>query len=390
MTVFPQITFPDGEVRSVPRSLKAQTLVDWVMNPTTQPPWIPANLWEQLGDSGQSTVRDGILTALGARQMEWDDWQREVCNNQRQGEATLDEWLTILEGGRNMWSLRAERIYKQPSQNVSGGYVGWMGDKDILLWTGQIRTNPAEAKYKTWYEVRLYKFRKELRGWYKADLLTDYIFPGLENDPDNGDNADKIFDLSIPMVRHPADQAIEDAKTAKRNAWQYLELHPVTGKKMIHHNLCGEFCAATLLGMDVLPMLSEWMKRYARAKNLLTVDTGTGLPDLLSMLAIAGKTGQTFQYSSSISQISPFMLRQTLRNGQKAIIGLGITSKGKVSPAGKIRHWVVLEDVEPVGTGGWVRLYNPFFNQEEVYSYRDFLGSMGNFGIGMWVDHSMT
>jgi hypothetical protein len=386
--VFPAIALPDGDIPSVPRSLKAQTLVEWVSNPVDPPSWIPANIWQQLDAPAQEALHDDILAGLQNRQLEWEDWQRYICSCERQAEATLDEWLVTLEGGRNMWSIRAERIYKQPSQNVSDGYIGWMGDKDILLWTGLVRCNPAESKYKTWYEVRLYKFRKELRGWYKADLLTDYLFPGVDNDPSDPSNAGNIFDLSQSLIRHPADQAITDAQTAKRNAWQYIDVKPVTGRKFIHHNLCGEFCVAAVLGSDILPLLSEWLKRYPRANNILNQDIGTGLPDLLSLLAIGGKQGQTFQYSSGVSQISPASLRQILQGGQKAIIGVGITSKGVLSPQGKIRHWVVLEDVEPVGSSGWMRVYNPFFNQEEVYSYRDFLGSMGNFGIGLWVEHA--
>ena len=38
---------------------------------------------------------------------------------------------------------------------------------------------------------------------------------------------------------------------------------------------------------------------------------------------------------------------------------------------------VVVEDVLPVGNSGWVRIYNPFNNCEEVYPYDVFLASGG-------------
>jgi hypothetical protein len=46
---------------------------------------------------------------------------------------------------------------------------------------------------------------------------------------------------------------------------------------------------------------------------------------------------------------------------------------------------VVLEDVLPVGNNGWVRVYNPFQNREEVYDYNTFMASAGT-GTGLWLD----
>jgi hypothetical protein len=39
-----------------------------------------------------------------------------------------------------------------------------------------------------------------------------------------------------------------------------------------------------------------------------------------------------------------------------------------------------------MGNGGWVRVYNPFFNQEEVYPYRNLFDTSAASNLGLWVD----
>jgi hypothetical protein len=386
--VFPTLDLPGAEGQappSVPRWLKAQELAGWLAAPGAKPGWISDNLWEDLGAAGQNTLANDILSAVQARQGEWDSWWAEIGQNGRQDEATLDEWLIILEGGRNAWAIRPERIFKGAS--TKEGHVGWLGENDILLWTGHVRRNDAETKYKTWHEVRLYKYRRSLGGWFKADLLEEYIFPSEENDPSINKNAEKVFDLSIPMLRIPADPEFDEALAAGARGAQYLLIKEITGRNRRNYNLCGEICVAALAGVNVVPLLKQWSDSSSRAKKILEKDHGTGLQDLLSMLALYGRTGEMFQYSASVSPVSPRWIKDQLRTDKKAIVGVGIKRSGRLAADGYIRHWVVLEDVLPVGHGGWVRLYNPFMNRDEVYTYDVFRASMGQFGIGLWIDH---
>jgi hypothetical protein len=39
-----------------------------------------------------------------------------------------------------------------------------------------------------------------------------------------------------------------------------------------------------------------------------------------------------------------------------------------------------------MGNGGWVRVYNSYFNQEEVYPYQRIFNTGVATGIGLWVD----
>ncbi len=80
------------------------------------------------------------------------------------------------------------------------------------------------------------------------------------------------------------------------------------------------------------------------------------------------------------------------------IAGVRIDSvTGKLKKGSAVGHWEVLEEIEPVGkhyltshrggNGGWVKLYNPFTNVFEEYSYREFTDSMSETGDwgGVWV-----
>ena len=101
---------------------------------------------------------------------------------------------------------------------------------------------------------------------------------------------------------------------------------------------------------------------------------------------------EEFRYTPSITPVSPTRLLKILGEGKMVFWGVSIfKSNGKL--AGLLndkttRHWIVLEDVIPVGNSGWVRIYNPFRNREEVYLYDYFIQSVGQFGIGLLVEIS--
>ena len=382
--VFPFLPAQGAEppLPAVPRKVMQQDLITWLAA-GGRLGWISEDVWSQLSLDDQQAVADGIIATIHQHQAEWDAWLAEVAANQRQSEATIDEWLAILEGGKDLWTVRPERVFKDPS--LSSTVLGWIGTDDILLWSGHLRNNPAEPKQKLWHQVSIYKLGKELRGLYRADLLEEYTFPTADNDPDIESNASKVFDLSQTRLRHPADPEIAEALAAGATAAQYLDLKAVLGHKKRHYNLCGEFCVAALASVDVIPMLKQWLPTYPRALNILKNNLGTGLPDLQSILRLFGMTSTMFQYASSTASISPKRVKEELLKGKLAIAGVGINRRGKLDAKGQIRHWVVVEDTLPVGNSGWVRLYNPFMNREEVYNYKTFLASMGQFGIGLWV-----
>ncbi len=114
--------------------------------------------------------------------------------------------------------------------------------------------------------------------------------------------------------------------------------------------------------------------------TLTNTHEGTGTDDLQNLLKLVGLSSEVFlPLPISIDKI-----KARLARGQFAIAGCQINARGKVLPKAPIHHWVIVEDVLPVGTSGWVRIYNPFPNQEEVYNFNDFITSSGG-SNGLWV-----
>jgi hypothetical protein len=370
-------------------TLRASELQAWKTAATEKPAWIPDNIWGKANASEQKSIKDGLRDALQNHQVEWDAWVAGVTAEGRQDEARLEEWLASLQGGRDVWSVRPEMIYSDASQDH--GHLGWVKESDIMRWTGKVKKNNQEPKYKIWYEVSLFKSDKLLKGWFKGDLLEPYIYPSETNDTAIDANKDIQFDLTTTILRHPADLEIQDAIHANRSGYQYLDIVNALGKTKIHYNLCGEFCAAALAGVDVIPLLNQWKAVYPKAMDIMRNNEGTGLSDIKSILQMYDLKFEEYRYTPSISPVSPVRILDLLNKGKMVFWGVAIFKangklSGPVSSDKTTRHWIILEDVIPVGNNGWVRIYNPFRNREEVYSYDYFIQSVGQFGIGLLVD----
>ncbi len=388
--VFPVVKLATGKkYSSVPFSLKSSDVESWKSSAADKPAWIPDTVWGKVAAGEKNKVKDGIRSAIQARQAEWDAWLANVVAEGRKDEAVIEEWLATLHGGQEVWSVRPEMIYTEASQER--GHLGWVRESDIMHWTGKVKKNDQEPKYKIWYEVSLLKSDKLLKGWFKGVLIEPYVYPSDSNDTAVEANKDTQFDLSQTTLRHPADPEIQDAIDAKRAGYQYIDIINALGKSKIHHNLCGEFCAAALAGVDVIPLLNKWKVVDPKAVDIMRKDEGTGLPDIKTILSMYNLKFEEFRYTPSVSPVSPVRLLKLLDEGRKIFWGVAIfKSNGKLSGTTTgdktTRHWIVLEDVIPVGNSGWVRIYNPFRNREEVYGYDYFIQSVGQFGIGLLVD----
>jgi hypothetical protein len=256
-----------------------------------------------------------------------------------------------------------------------------------MRWTGKVAYTATEWKYKDWYEVEITKLDKTIKGWYKAALLEEFIIPEIYVEANDRAGIAKLFDMSRPKLRLPADPEIADSIKAKRNAPQYINIQNAIGKNKINFNLCGEFCVAAICGVDVIPLLKQWYSTgLARAKTVLENDRGTVIYDLQNMLSLYNLKSELFRPEPSVAPATPAYLEKMLNAGKKAIIGSGITSRGEISYNGSIRHWLVLEEIIRMGNSGWVRVYNPFFNQEEVYPYRNIFDTGISSSLGIWVD----
>ena len=361
--------------------LKANEFEIW-LHSRREPYWI-----DSLSPDENRELGRAIRNYVSDHRIEWASWLGELKKQGRLEDSLLYEWLTQMNGGRDMWSIRPERIFDSPSERASS--LGWVSPKDILHWNGNVSVNNNEPKYKKWYQVELIKLDRYLKGWYKASLLEEYIWVEPELQLDNKRNAASVFDLSKPILRFPNDDEIKTARNENRRAAQYIDVSGALGMRKIHHNLCGEFCVAALNNMDVIPLLKRWRQAYHRAQEILEDDTGTGVQDLQNLLRMCGLKYELFRIEPSVAPITPGYLTRNINMNRKAIIGVGIDANGIVSLNGNIRHWVVLEDFIQVGFSGWSRLYNPFHNREEVYPFHVLFDPKVACGYGIWVKRSL-
>ena len=174
---------------------------------------------------------------------------------------------------------------------------------------------------------------------------------------------------------------IGSATADPNDAEQYALIH---GVRQV--NLCGELCAAYLLGVSLEDVLAEWQraepKIYQSVFNLFSSKQarGTGAAEVQSMLAAFER------YSVSLASVltDPILAKARYTvSGLKAIAGRAVASvrmdkwTGRLKPSG-VLHWVVVTDVIPERTGyGGVEVYNPFPNRIEIYSWAEFTASAG-------------
>ncbi len=374
------------QIPSVPPSIPLPTFLAW-LDSGNESPWLPADYLAAIQSGEQPSVGELIRKVISEYRAHWEEWIAEIQAQGRMASAMIDEWLVLMKGGRTMWSIRAERIFAEPTEHCAA--LGWVVPQDVLLWTGRVRFNDKEPKYKTWYEVEFTKLDRQLKGWYKASLLDEFIFPTALTDLADPDNRQTAFDLSRPRLHMPADPEIQAARAAGRVGAQYIEISAVIGSAAIHYNLCGELCAAALGGTDLIPFLQQWMKGYVGASSILKEDVGTSIQDLQTMLDVFGKKYEYFRAEASVMPITPGYVRRMLDSGRMAIVGTGITYTGVVKWNSHIRHWIVIEDILRVGNSGWVRIYNPFSDSEEVYPFNVVFDSVSCSAMGLWVEATL-
>ena len=379
--VFPMISLDGGarSLPSVPDSLPLQDFLAW-QAAGGRPGWISEADWGQLDEPTQLALLQAMLSSITNAPEHWNDWLSSINTANRQAQATMDEWVVFSCGGQEVYAIRDHYIYKKPVQNDQ--YWGSALKGQVMRWTGRISTAMQSGKVRNFYEVEFYRMRLRMLGWFRADVTAEYIYPTELNDPAIEANSQNVFNLAQPTLRHPQDPEIAAAKAAGYTGAQYIDIRKVVGKAKRHYSLCGEFCVAALAGQDIIPLLTQWLaSTYYRVPSILNnPQMGTGVGDLQSILKLYNLQSETYNSAA----VPPPVIKQRLLEGEFAISGCGINSAGKVKANGAIRHWVVVEDVLPVSNSGWVRVYNPFQNREEVYEFNMFLASAGT-GMGLWI-----
>ncbi len=382
--VFPRIDLGNNvSVPSVPSSVPLSTFESWLES-GAESPWLPAGYLDGIHSGEHPSVGAQIRQSIADHRTEWDTWVAEVRSQNRESTCTLDEWFVILGGGRELWSYRAERIFTEPSEHAPA--PAWVSRNDVLHWTGHVRQNDSERKYKLWYEVQFTKLDRQFTGWYKAALLHPFVIPTPSTDMTVPANGARVFDLSRRVLRLPADPEFDAARKAGRAGAQYIDIRRALGYGLLQHNLCGELCIAALTGSDIIPFLQQWIAASRVARGLLARDWGTTTVNIQEMLRVAGKTYEFWRSEPTVAPLTADYLRAGIDAGRMTIIKTGVTSGGIVRWNAPIWHWVLIEDVFPVGNSAWLRLYNPFQNRDEVYTLDAVLTPTVASNFGWWVE----
>jgi hypothetical protein len=218
-----------------------------------------------------------------------------------------------------------------------GGYVPW--------------------KERGWVEV-LYKTGfAEYRGWCYGAYLEEYHPVGTEN--------------VVPLPEQTLNP--HDAK-------QYI-----IWKGQPQYNMCGEICVAHIAEDSLASVLTKWEQGFPNVFRRVFKygkATGTGIPDLASLLSIYEMDWMdlaAFLYDSVLNRpvLTPGQMEKALNLG-RPIVGVKISAQdGELRQIGTL-HWVVVESVKSYGiNSGAVEIFNPFMNRYEKYSWREFQRSMG-------------
>lgn len=164
---------------------------------------------------------------------------------------------------------------------------------------------------------------------------------------------------------------IEDATPDENDAKQYI-----FWKNSIKQvNMCGELCVAYVTGHSLREVLTDWeVKLPSLWKRVFGYGkaTGTGNYDLISLLALMNR----FAYPLNMKKYTPGALADLVKNND-VIVGVRINHGGELR-SGSILHWVtVTEVVQDRKLMGWVRVYNPYMNCIEQYSWDEFVRAAG-------------
>jgi hypothetical protein len=205
------------------------------------------------------------------------------------------------------------------------------------------------------YEFVTYRTdRNSFSGWVYAGWLEDYI----ESYPQDC--------IEIP-----------DQTPDPRDAEQFFYW---LGVRQV--NICGEACAAFLLGVKLEELLEHWRDQKPSVWRSVfqgSLFRGTNDLELIGIFEMYAQpavrlTDALLDPLQKRSRYTVTGLQQLLGAGD-VIASVRIDRAGRLQPSGAL-HWVVVTAVTPERTGyGWVELYNPYPNRIERYSWNEFVTS---------------
>jgi hypothetical protein len=166
----------------------------------------------------------------------------------------------------------------------------------------------------------------------------------------------------------------------------------------VQFNLCGEFCVAFIAGDSIEHFLEQWQPKAPSFFNRIFyggVSRPTGAPDVQSMLAVYGMTGEYLSGMLTDPIKNGVLLTPgrmaTLSEKYHMIMGVKIDRIAGTLRGSGVGHWVCIEKIIPDGVNrGWVEFYNPFSNQIQRESWSTLVASMGGQPYGLAVKRGLV
>jgi hypothetical protein len=168
------------------------------------------------------------------------------------------------------------------------------------------------------------------------------------------------------------------------NAAQYLNLNKLLGSgyPAAHYNLCGQLAVTQALGLSAVEGLRLFSEMFNGDYDRILRDPQhtTGFGDLMTMFRAADWTAAYRNQGTDPKSLGTAAdLGAALDGGNRVIALVNINGSGRIQSVGEsdqdkdIAHWVTVTGVETGPSGETqVRVYNPFTNHEEVYSWETF------------------
>ena len=251
---------------------------------------------------------------------EWDAWVGEVVARRSIG--LVPRWTNGLcadQGGRDMWSIRAERLFSDPSEHSAT--LGWVAPEDVLRWTGRVRQNERERKYRTWYEVELDQGRQAPPRMVQSESVGRVRRShGSDGSVCRGESPAGVR-LTRPRLRiagRSRDRGFAAGRSGRRAVHRCASGARLgtASPQSLRRVLCGR---AWLPPMSYRCCSSGW-RLSARPREILAEDHGTSIPDLQSMLDRSGLKYEFYRSVGSTSPVTPNYVRRKLDAGMMAIV----------------------------------------------------------------------
>lgn len=237
-------------------------------------------------------------------------------------------------------------------------------ERSLVEATGMIV--PLDDMSKPRYELVYFRTdRKEYTGWMYSGWLEEYI-ESLPKDC-----------IEIP-----------DQTPDPRDAEQFFYW---LGVRQV--NICGEACAAYLLGITLKELLEFWREHKPSVWRSVfngSFFRGTNDVELISIFEAYAQpavrlTDAMKDPLQGRSRYTMSQLKELIHSGD-VIASVSINNAGRLKPSGAL-HWVVVTAVTPERAGyGFVELYNPYPNRIERYSWDEFIVS-ARAPYGVYISH---